>query len=121
MEEQKIKMIQTIAQTIYDKKGSNIIAIDVRGVSSMTNYYIIAEGAVDRHLQALNREVLDKLKELGYDAVRVEGGKSGDWIAIDGGDIVVHLMTPLMREAYKLEEVWTEGKLIELNIKTDDE
>lgn len=121
MKEHEVKMIHSIAQTIYDKKGFNILAIDVREVCSMTSYFIIAEGAVERHVQALTRDIIDKLKESGYDVLHVEGEQLGDWVAIDGGDIIVHVLTPPMRERYDLERLWEKGKLIELNIKKENE
>ncbi len=117
MNEPIIKMLQTIAQTLYDKKGENILAIDVRGISTLTDFFIIAEGAVDRHLQALARDIVDIMKEQGYDVLHVEGEKSGDWIAIDCGEFMIHLLTPEMRERYSIEEIWHKGKLVELNIK----
>ncbi len=121
MSEDQNKMIQTIAQTIYDRKGFNILAIDVREVSTMTNFFIVAEGAVERHVQALCRDVIEKMKELGYSALHIDGEQNGDWIAIDFGDVIIHILIPEMREKYALEQVWKDGKLIELDIKKEDE
>jgi ribosome-associated protein len=121
MEDSEMKTIQSIAQTIYDKKGFNILALDVRDVCSMTNYFIIAEGAVERHVQALSRDIVDKLKELHCDVIHIEGEQSGDWIAVDCGDIMIHILIPELREKYAIEQLWKEGKLIELDIKKKDE
>jgi ribosome-associated protein len=121
MKEPQMKMIQSIAQALYDRKGSNILAIDVREVSSMTNFYIIAEGAVERHVQALSREVVAKFRELGYQVLHVEGDQTGDWMVVDCGEIMIHILTPEMRERYALEQLWKDGKLIELDIKKEDE
>ena len=110
-------MIQQLAQTIYDKKGLNIIALDVREVSSMTDYFLIAEGSVERHVQALAREVVAKARELGLTVNHVEGDSSGEWAVIDCGDILIHLFIPELREKYALEEVWNEGMVIDLDIK----
>lgn len=114
-------MLEAIAQTIYDRKGYNILAIDLREVSSMANFFVVAEGAVERHVQALSREVTDKIEELGYKVLYIEGEREGDWIAIDCGEVMIHLMTPEMREKYALEQVWKDGKLLELNIKKENE
>lgn len=121
MNEPQIKMIQSIAQALYDRKGINILAIDVREVCSMTNFYIIVEGAVERHVQALSREAVEKFRELGYTVLHVEGGETGDWMVVDCGEIMVHILTPDMRERYALEHLWKEGKLIELDIKKENE
>jgi ribosome-associated protein len=117
MKEKEIQMIETIAQTIYDKKGLNILALDVRDVCSMTDFFIIAEGAVERHVQALSRDIIEKLGELNCDVIHVEGQQSGDWIAVDCGNIVIHILIPELRERYALEQLWKEGKLIELELK----
>lgn len=120
MKDNEKKMIQTIAQTIYDKKGFNILALDVREVCSMTNYFIIAEGAVERHVQALSRDVVDALEGKDHEVIHMEGEQTGDWIVVDSGDIIVHILIPELREKYALEQLWKEGKLIDLEIKKED-
>lgn len=113
--------IDQIAQVIYDKKGFNILALDVRGVSSMTDYFIIAEGNVDRHVKALGQIVIDFLGDQGIKPLHLEGEKSGDWLVVDYGDIVLHLFIPELREKYSLETLWKEGKIIDLNLKIHSE
>lgn len=113
-------MINTLAQTLYDKKAFNIIAIDVRGVSSMTDYFIIAEGSVPRHVQALAREVAQKAKELGLSVFHTEGESFGDWVAIDCGEVLIHIFIPELREIYALEQLWHEGKIVPLEIKVPE-
>jgi len=113
--------MQQSAQTIFDKKGFNILGLDVRSFSSMTEYYLIAEGTVSRHLNSLYRALIDSLREIGYHALHVEGQKTGDWIVLDYGSFVIHLMQPEVREKYSLEEMWKEGKIVDLNIKVNKE
>jgi ribosome-associated protein len=113
--ENQIKNLNIIAQAIYDKKGFNILALDVKGISSLTDYLIIAEGSVDKHLQAIANNVIHEMDE---NPVHVEGKIDGTWIVIDYVDIVIHLFTPTMRERYKLERLWEEGKIVDLDIKT---
>jgi len=113
-----LKILHKIAQAIFDKKGSNIIAFDVRNFSTMTDYYMIAEGHVDRHVSALGKEVIDTLNEAGNQPIHVEGLIDGDWVVIDYGAIVIHLLTPDMRERYSLEELWRPGKIVSLKIDT---
>ena len=110
------KVIQLIAQAIYDKKGTNIIAIDVRGISSITDYVIIADGNVDRHVSALATEIQHIMRDEGERPIHVEGQQVGDWVVLDYFQVVIHLLLPDMRQKYQLERLWPEGKVIDLDI-----
>ena len=109
--------IQKLAQVIFEKKGENIIAIDVRGISSITDYILIADGNVDRHVIALAREVEKEMKNLGENPSQVEGMQEGDWIVLDYMQVVIHLFVPEMRQRYQLERLWPDGKVIDLSLK----
>lgn len=111
------QILNAIAQTIYDKKGFNILALDVKGLSNLTDYYVIAEGNIDRHVKALSSALLKTLDEIGEKAWHVEGEAQGDWIVIDIGDVIIHLFDPDTREKYSLEELWKEAKIVDLDIK----
>lgn len=113
-----MKLLNQIAQAIYDKKGMNILVLDVRNVCTMTDYFIIAEGNVDRHVQALSRAVIDQMEDLGHRPFHIDGMQEGEWSVLDYGDIVVHLFIPEMREKYSLEEVWRAGKVVDVVIHT---
>lgn len=103
-----------LAQIIYDKKGFNILALDVQGLSSITDFFLIAEGNVDRHVSSIARAVID---EFGDDRpLHIEGVKTGDWAVLDYGEVMVHLFAPNYRERYSLEQLWPECKLVDLNI-----
>jgi ribosome-associated protein len=103
-----------ICQAIADKKGINIMVLDVRGVCTMTDYFIIAEGTVDRHVKALAYSVEEALSQAPY---RSEGLENGDWIVLDYVDSIVELFVPEMREKYQLETLWKEGKIVSLPIR----
>lgn len=109
-------ILNTIAQIIFDKKGFNITAIDVKGLSSITDYIIIAEGNVDRHVQAIASAVTEDLKKIGLVPTKVEGRSSGDWIVIDYNNIMIHLFMPELREKYHLENIFIDSKIIDLEI-----
>lgn len=115
------KLLTLIAQTIHDKKGKNIIALDVKGVSSLTDYIIVAEGNVDRHVIAISKAVEEALEKVGEKPEYVEGLRNGDWVVLDYVQVMVHLFMPGLREKYQLERMWTEAKLIELNLETSEE
>lgn len=114
----ELPVLNRIAQAIYDKKGVNILGLDVRGISTLTDYVIIAEGNVDRHVVAIADAVIQVLKEDGYQPVHVEGLQSGEWVVIDFLDIMVHLFSPGLRDKYRLEDLWRDGQIIDLTIDT---
>jgi len=113
------KILNAIAQTIFDKKGFNIIALDVRGLSSLTDYMIVAEGNIDRHVKAIGSAVSQTLREMNNPPWHTEGDKVGDWLVIDAGDVIVHLLTPELREKYGIEFLWKEAKIVDLDILTE--
>lgn len=111
-------LVTQIAQAIYDKKGINIIALDVRGISTITDFIVIAEGNVDRHIIAIAKNIQKELLDAneGHPCYS-EGLKNGDWIVLDYIHVMVHLFVPGLREKYQLERLWSQGKVMELNIK----
>lgn len=111
-----LEMLNTIAQVIYDKKGFNILALDVKGLSSITDYIVVAEGNVDRHVASIGKAIIDELDEKGIKPVHVEGFKTGDWVVLDYCDVMVHLFMPGLREKYSLERLWNESKIVDLDI-----
>lgn len=115
----KNEILNLIAQTIYDKKGINILGLDVRGISTLTDYVIIAEGNVDRHVMALGNAVLDALEEIGVKSHHIEGLKTGDWVVLDFLDVMVHLFMPGLRDKYRLEDLWKEGQILDFSINTN--
>jgi ribosome-associated protein len=115
-----LKLLNIIAQAIYDKKGFNILALDIRGVSSITDYIVIAEGSVERHIKSIADEVIDKLYEVNEKPSLIEGLNDSDWVVIDYLNIIVHLFKPDIREKYGLERIWKDGKIVNLEIITED-
>jgi len=111
-------ILTTIAQSIFDKKGFNILLLDVQGICTMTDYFVIAEGNVDRHVKALSLHIKHAMDDQGMHPFHVEGEREGDWVVIDYGDIVIHLFTPELREKYALEEMWKEGKIVDVKLNT---
>jgi ribosome-associated protein len=117
MQEEIKRILNTIAQTIFDKKGINILALDVTGISTVTDYVLIAEGNVDKHVLSIAHAIVDALEPLGMRPFTEEGMKSGDWVVLDFFDVMVHLFMPGLRDKYQLEELWRMGKIIDLQIK----
>jgi len=98
--------------TLEEKKGENILLLDVHEITSFTDYFIICSGTSSRMLNALSDAVLEKTKDEFKKRNRVEGSPEAGWMVMDYGDVVVHLFDPALRAYYKLEELWKDGKVI---------
>jgi ribosome-associated protein len=116
---QEKKKLNSISQTIFDKKGLNILVLDVRNISTMSDFCIIAEGSVGRHVKALSAAIKDMMEETGSTLYHCDGVQDGDWIVMDYSDIVIHLLTPDMREKYALEELWKKAKIVDVEINVE--
>jgi ribosome-associated protein len=116
MKRTELELLNLIAQVVYDKKGMNILALDVKGLSSIADFLLIAEGNVDRHVTAIARSIVEELHERGENPVHVEGVQTGDWVVLDYSGIMVHLFMPGYRQKYSLEKLWSESKIIDLEI-----
>jgi ribosome-associated protein len=116
MKRTPFEILNLIAQVIYDKKGLNILALDVQGLSSICDYLLIAEGNVDRHVSSIANAIIDELRERGERTFHVEGLQNGDWVVLDFAGIMVHLFMPGYREKYSLEKLWSESKIVDLVI-----
>jgi len=86
----------------------------------MTDFFLIAEGRVDRHVRALSNAALDVVKKSGALPAHVEGSEGGEWIVIDCYDLVVHLFGPDLRSKYQLEQVWKAGKVVDLPLERSE-
>lgn len=118
MKKDPLAMLQIMAQVIYDKKGFNTLAIDVQGMSSITDFVLIAEANVDRHASSIAKAIIEALAALGEKPLHTEGIDAGDWIVLDYGQIMIHIFTPGLRERYSLERLWVESKIVDLEIDT---
>ena len=99
-----------VITALEDIKAHDIQAIDVRKMTSIFDWIIVASADSARQTKALARHVHDSLKQAGSSIIGTEGEDSGDWILVDAGDVVAHVMQPAVREYYNLEELWSEGK-----------
>ncbi|GLR62662.1 ribosome silencing factor [Marinospirillum insulare] len=99
---------QTIVAALEDLKAQDLIVLDVKAATSVTDYMIIASGTSSRQVIALARNVQSAVRELNVEPLGVEGLDAGEWVLVDLGDIIVHLMQPQVRELYDLEKLWGE-------------
>ena len=100
---------KNVIEALEDIKGFDIIDLDVRKLTSITDYMIIASASSTRQTRALANNVHDKMKELNVEIVGIEGEGEGDWVLVDIGDIIVHIMTPTTRAYFNLEELWSKS------------
>ena len=101
------RFAETAVAALEDIKAHDISVLDVRKLTSLYDTLIIASADSNRQVKALAQNVRDKLKEAGAHIIGVEGEESGEWVLVDAGDIVVHVMQPAVRAYYNLEELWT--------------
>jgi ribosome-associated protein len=101
------KLTKTAVSALEDIKARDITVLDVRKLTAMADTLVIASADSNRQVKALANHVRDKLKEAGANIVGVEGEESAEWVLVDAGDIVVHVMQPAVRAYYNLEELWT--------------
>jgi ribosome-associated protein len=94
-------------QALEDLKGLDIADYDVRDMTTVTDIMIIASGTSDRHVKSLADAVVIACKKAGVPPLGVEGEQEGEWVLVDLGDVVVHVMQPRVREFYALEKLWT--------------
>jgi ribosome-associated protein len=100
------KLKRIIQTTLDDDKAEDIVSLNLAGKSSLADYMIVASGTSQRHMQTLAEHVAQKLRAIGYDFVTLDGMDSEEWIVVDAGDVLVHLMRPDARRTYNLEKMW---------------
>ena len=98
-----------------EKKAIEPTILDLRGISSFTDFFLILTGANRRQVQAISDEVVDQLKRHGSPAARVEGYQNAEWVLIDYGDFVVHVFDDKARRFYDLERLWREARRRDLS------
>ena len=103
-----------IVKTLDDAKAEGVVTIDVSKKSSIGDYMVIASGRVNRHVGAIAERVVEALKLARHGTVRVEGLPECNWVLIDAGCVIVHVLQPEARDFYKLEKMWSGDRALEL-------
>ena len=106
------KTQQWIQNALEDAKTQNIAVLDARKISDFTDYMVIATGTSNRHVQSSADKVVETLRGHGVRPVGIEGKQLGDWVLIDFGDVVVHVMREETRDFYNLEKLWSDAKIV---------
>ncbi len=114
------RLVKTIAEIIKDKKGEDILILDMRGLT-ITDYFIIVTANSTTHAGAIMEEIEKKLKLRGYQPIGIEGIPHNHWILMDYGDIVIHIFLEEFRELYDLERLWYDASQYTINEKGEIE
>ncbi len=102
-------VIEMTVKVLEDMKGIDLTVIDIVGKSSIADAMIVVTGTSQRHVRSMAETVRLTAKEAGHPPLGVEGGDSSDWVLVDLGDVIVHVMTEEKREFYSLEKLWSVG------------
>lgn len=111
---ESLDLANQIAEIIVDKQGEDILILDLRGVTTFTDYFVICSGTSRRQLDALQSAVREEMKKSGQHilAHNVEGDAEAGWILLDYNSVIVHLFAPETRVFYNLEELWKNGRVV---------
>ncbi len=110
--EQAKEMAKIAVKALEEKKAEDVKVIDIREVSTIADYFIIANGSNQNQLQAMRDAVDEELYKAGYHAKQIEGNSYSTWILMDYNDIIVHVFSKEDRLFYDLERIWKDGKEI---------
>ncbi len=102
-------LAQVVLAALEDMKAVNVKAMDVRGITDITDMMVVASGTSDRHVKSIADRVVQRCKEAGYRPYGIEGERDGEWVLLDLNDVVLHVMLPRVREFYALEKLWEKG------------
>ena len=100
------KMIDVVLQSLEDAKAEQTVAIDIAGKSSLADHMVVTSGRSNRHVSAVADQVVKAMRDNGFGKPRIEGLPHADWVLVDGGDVIVHIFRPEVREFYNIEKMW---------------
>jgi ribosome-associated protein len=107
IEQAQPQMIDVVLKSLEDAKAEETVAIDVTGKSSLSDHMVVTTGRSNRHVGAVADQLVRALREAGFGKPRVEGLPHCDWVLVDGGDVIVHIFRPEVREFYNIEKMWS--------------
>ncbi len=100
------EILDLAVKELDEMKGIDIVSMDVRTLTSITDYMVICTGRSTRHVKALAENLATKAKQMKVSVVRTEGDQESEWVLVDLGDVVIHIMLPTARAFYSLEDLW---------------
>jgi ribosome-associated protein len=112
-----LALAQRAAQIAIDNKAQDVVILDLRGVSDMTDFFIVASGTSDTAVRSIGQHVVEEMKKEGSPAHHVEGLEKGRWVLLDFVDFVVHIFHPTLRNFYQLERLWSDAEQIPVDAR----
>ena len=109
------ELLKIAVKAADDKRAEDILALNMKGISLIADYFIICHGNSDKQVQAIAREMKEKAQESGYEVKRIEGFDEGAWVLIDLGDVVAHVFHRDERSYYNLERLWGDAPLVDIH------
>ena len=111
------QLCKLVVNALEDVKAKDIVTLDVRNLTSVTDYMVVASGTSNRHVKALADAVADHSRDAGHRPTGVEGESGSEWVLLDLQDVLVHVMLPRVREFYNLEKLWSLSPASDLAVK----
>jgi ribosome-associated protein len=108
---------EIVKSALEDIKGEKIVELDVIGISDVADTLVICSGASNRQVKSLANNVLDETKKAGFIPIGVEGMDTGEWVLVDFGSVVVHIMIPVSRNYYELEKLWSKSPINQIPVQ----
>jgi ribosome-associated protein len=114
-------LAQRAAAILVARKANDVVLLSLKGVSDMTDYFLIASGTSDTHVRSLGNGVLEEMKkEMGQTANHTEGLAQGRWVLLDYVDFVVHVFHPTLRNFYQIERLWADAQVVPITADLSD-
>lgn len=107
-----LRSARQAARVLLDSKANDVVMLDLREVTDMTDYFIVASGTSDTHVRSTAQHVIEALKQEGATVQSVEGLEGGRWVLLDYVDFVVHVFHPALRTFYQLERLWGDARTV---------
>ncbi|WP_096188329.1 ribosome silencing factor [Evansella halocellulosilytica] len=109
------KILDIAVKAVDDKKAENIIALDMKGISLIADYFVICHGNSESQVEAIAKEVIDQAQEAGVELKRLEGFDESRWVLIDLHDVIVHVFHKEDRQYYNLEKLWGDARHVNID------
>lgn len=114
------EILKQAVKVLGTRKAEDVCALDIRGISIIADYFLIASGNSNTQVRSLAEEIESKLSEAGIEPLRVEGTQSSTWIIIDYGSIIIHIFMRDTREFYNIEHLWADAKPVDISAFADN-